>query len=631
MSALLDFSENLSIYFKKSENSIENIDLSSIIPFYNEDIWDMFLYSTSPKNEFKKIDFTLITEENIGYAKLIMALLLAFSRKDNGKLLAISTLIGSYYAQVIVSMSKYASENKISLLDIFISSKHLKDYIKIKIQSNILGHIQGLQQIIKIFHNIGENITGFKVCYDEKLLEEIRLFISARKVLKTQTAIIPTKLLSNATSARWEHIDKIYPKIDNLCAYLKKLMNNKQFGVADKTQPKLYKFYHKDVNDHALTDIFANYNIKGRLDFRNFIINIISTSKHLIHTYTGMRYSEALSLKRDCLKYDKQNKIFKIRGFTTKLHGTKYETEWITDKKIQKVIKILESICSTVNLKYKQENPYLFFSQDMILKTPSSEAILSAADYGKTPELYIESSILTIEESDLVQLETVSPETDWRNKDGFKIGDVWSFKSHQYRRSLAVYSLQSGLVSLGSLKSQLKHITREMSMYYANGSTNIILNQSINPIVSEFKTAKNELEALSYIKNVLFSDEKMYGAYGKLAESTKQNNTTDYKNYVLLNRQDTIKKIQKGAFRYKETPLGGCTHLEVCNSKLTRSLTSCFSCKSGILKNSKVENTIKMQERFISTLPIDSPEYKTESDELQLMKELKSKLIKENT
>ena len=45
-------------------------------------------------------------------------------------------------------------------------------------------------------------------------------------------------------------------------------------------------------------------------------------------------------------------------------------------------------------------------------------------------------------------------------------------------------------------------------------------------------------------------------------------------------------------------------------------------------KNSKVENTIKMQERFISTLPIDSPEYKTESDELQLMKELKSKLIK---
>ena len=54
MSALLDFSENLSIYFKKSENSIENIDLSSIIPFYNEDIWDMSLYSTSPKNEFKK-------------------------------------------------------------------------------------------------------------------------------------------------------------------------------------------------------------------------------------------------------------------------------------------------------------------------------------------------------------------------------------------------------------------------------------------------------------------------------------------------------------------------------------------------------------------------------------------------
>ena len=629
MSALLKFSEDLSAFFGRNKSFPESVNIKSIIPFYDENIWDMSLYSTSPKNEHKKIDFTLIDKEHSHQAKLIMVLLLAFSRKDNGRLLAMSTLIGSYYAQVIVSISKYASGNNISLLDVFTNRVYMRNYIKTKIKSDTIGHIQGLQQMVNIFHDIGEKIVGFRVYYDKKLLSEIKSFLSIKRANKTQTAIIPPRILHNVTKSRWEHIDKIYPNIDNLCKYLSKIMKNKHFGIADKTQPKLYKHYYKNINSLDLDDIFKDYKINGRVDFRNFIIRIMSTSKHLIHTYTGMRYSEVLSLKKNCIAYDKQNKIYKIKGFTSKLHGIKYETEWITDKKIKKVVDILELICDTVNLKYKQENPYLFFSQDMILKEPSKEAVANASDYGRTPELEIDPLKIIIENNDIIQLETVSPETDWRNRDGFKIGDVWKFKSHQYRRSLAVYSLQSGLVSLGSLKSQLKHITREMSMYYANGSTNIILNQSNNPIVSEFKTAKNELEALSFIKNVLFSDETMHGAYGKLAEGLKQNNTMSYKDYVLHNKKDTTNKIKKGEFKYKETPLGGCTHLEVCNSKLTRSLTSCFSCESGILKSSKVNNTIKMQERFIKTLPIDSPEYKTESDELNLMKELKAKLIRD--
>ena len=63
-------------------------------------------------------------------------------------------------------------------------------------------------------------------------------------------------------------------------------------------------------------------------------------------------------------------------------------------------------------------------------------------------------------------LEQIEFNRDWRNDENFKIGQPWHFKNHQYRRSLAVYSIQSNIVSLGSLQKQFKHLFREMSYYY---------------------------------------------------------------------------------------------------------------------------------------------------------------------
>ncbi|MGI2228231.1 hypothetical protein [Shewanella frigidimarina] len=37
---------------------------------------------------------------------------------------------------------------------------------------------------------------------------------------------------------------------------------------------------------------------------------------------------------------------------------------------------------------------------------------------------------------------------------------------------MAVYAAQSGLVSMGSLQQQLKHLLKEVTFYYANGAEN---------------------------------------------------------------------------------------------------------------------------------------------------------------
>lgn len=108
-----------------------------------------------------------------------------------------------------------------------------------------------------------------------------------------------------------------------------------------------------------------------------------------------------------------------------------------------------------------------------------------------------------------------------RNYKDIEIGKAWRFRSHQYRRSLAVYSIQSGIVSLGALQIQLKHQFREMTLYYSNGASYAkkLFNIPRDHIANDFDQIKPELETLAYIKEVLFSEDKLYGGHGKFVEN----------------------------------------------------------------------------------------------------------------
>lgn len=209
------------------------------------------------------------------------------------------------------------------------------------------------------------------------------------------------------------------------------------------------------------------------------------------------------------------------------------------------------------------------------------------------------------------------------------VGEVWNFKSHQYRRSLAIYSIQSGLVSLGALQKQLKHTFREMTLYYANGASlaRKIFDLPKEHIAKDFDKLKPELDALSYIKEVLFSNENLHGTQGRLVEKNYQEE--DLNIFLAENRERTIKKFKQGDIAYKETALGACVSLEACDSSLTRSFTACLECDSSILKKSKLEKTIEQQKKFLHLLNKNSIEYRTELEELKSLENIQNKIIKD--
>jgi hypothetical protein len=149
-------------------------------------------------------------------------------------------------------------------------------------------------------------------------------------------------------------------------------------------------------------------------------------------------------------------------------------------------------------------------------------------------------------------------------------------------------------------------------------------------IANDFETLKPEIDALTYIHEVLFSNENLFGAHGKFVEQNfKSYHKENLANFILENKHKTIKQFKNGEISYKGTALGGCIATEACDSRLTRSVTACLECHGAVLKKSKIDNVIQNHKIFMEILDKNSIEYNTEMSDLKILEEISAKLIKE--
>jgi integrase len=453
-----------------------------------------------------------------------------------------------------------------------------------------------------------------------------------------QTEIIPSRILAESIRQRWIQIDEIENNLNNIVNFLEEyLSTDKYCEIISITKKKQKKFNDKIewinfINKHNLEKLFKKYNVANRLSFKKFIIDIQGTSKHIILAYTGMRNGEALNLKIDCLdKKELSDGICRLITSTSKLSGRKQESKWVTTKKIEKVIHILKSIAVVISSFYKTniKDIPLFITTELLLDKQYARTLKTRKNFLYFNELKLDYNDLKITDSDKKEIQEIEFN---RNYKDIEIGKAWRFRSHQYRRSLAVYSIQSGIVSLGALQIQLKHQFREMTLYYSNGASYAkkLFNIPRDHIANDFDQIKPELETLAYIKEVLFSEDKLYGGHGKFVENNlKQKEQSDFNEYFFENRNKILKQFKNGEIAYKRTALGGCISTEPCDSKLTCSIIACFDCHGSILEKSRVNNVILKQKEFISFLDANSIEYRTELEELNKLEDLKNKLIKE--
>lgn len=362
----------------------------------------------------------------------------------------------------------------------------------------------------------------------------------------------------------------------------------------------------------------------------------------LIVAYTGMRRSEALSLKYDCMSIKKRRygRIRHIIGITTKLTKTRFETSWVTCSQVVPALKAAQSVCKLIanSLYISDENLNsfpLFISRAYltlsVVNSRTGKRDIGDYKVGALQPRKFEESMrqVLITQEDLEELTEVAPFQDW-NLDGlYSIGENWPITVHQLRRSLAVYAAKSGLVRHSSLRRQLKHLSVEMSLYYARGSSRVrsIFNPSPDHIIHEFSKEKlAELDSILYIRDVLMRYEDVHGGH---AEVLKTQGLYAGTAITLSDKKKTMDDFKKGKKAWRPTFLGGCTSIDGCKTVAHPTLTKCVvgsGCNEAAILPEKVDTAISMQNKLISVLDVTSIEYRSEVAQLEDLMRIKEEI-----
>ena len=560
--------------------------------------------------------------------------------------------LSSYLMGLIKPLCFYAENEQISIFDVMSSKQHTAMLVKLNMGKS--KFVINFIPFIKMFNSIREDKLGFVINIDSVVITKVKKAqLEAENNIK-QTPIIPPRLYGNYINQAWDAITE-YEEVEKKILNIMNLRAIKSLGKRKgKEQDKAIK---SCLEDASISDLMFRRGLVTQVGFdvraiTRYLNCVRHACKDLIHIYSGMRYNEALNLPDRCYRKDpiKKRKNARLLGHTFKYTGYKSPGNWVTTYEIERVIKILNSqneilFKSAINKNFVKRDEISELSQEPWPLFISTRYLNKRCTRAKSEQLTI-SKLMTslpqregngkynclynseqfkITEQDLVFLQRFEPERDWE-LEGICVGEIWNFTSHQFRRSLAVYSRQSGLVSIGSVQTQLHHLFIETSYYYANNAENCTFDVTDKDHMSK-EFAKNTATAdfAAYIFDIMFSEEPLHGVQGKIEERTMRQ-VKDKETWIKENRKETEKKFSKGLLAHSDTPLGSCSSTEWCNEKLIRNIVGCIGCKQASLKLSKIERTIEIQVVFIESLSTDSVEYRSEKEDLEELIALRNRV-----
>ena len=575
-----------------------------VLSYYGDDIWDLTPYSKKKNTiTFSQIQSDKLKEE----AKRLLYLYMIYG-DGRGKTVPSGMTIRCKFL-MIKSLCDYAYNKGKSLDDIF-SDKRLLRYYIVKI-----GHISPnqsslLKTILELLERLSLGRTGFR--YESNKSNKKLLMSITRRYHDSlnQTLLIPVTIYASAAKNRWDHISIIEKNLKMFVQFLSQFIQHKGFALGNTRSLTEEEIIHSctwntAVKKYKLEKIFDQYDVTSRVNIPSFITNIQATCRHLIHQYTGMRENECRMLLHHCWQEKTSHMPSRIFGYESKVHGLKTPQVWITHDNIKRVIDILNAIgkpmyegyCSHLDVR-----PLMirtgFMMQPLNARSINEAVPNSLSNINELP-LDIEGIKITKEHIH-EELMAIEPMRNWDEHAWIKEGEQWRFNSHQYRRSLAIYALGSGLVSLHAIKEQFGHIIIAMTAYYGNGYKSARrLDGSTDQnkhIANYMQSNKHIVEALSYQKNVLLSNSPLWGPNGLFLEKHVIAKTSIERQMVMQRTPQLIKQFKDGTLQYQETAMGGCTNSYECDKFLLPDFfTSCIGCNDSIHMLVKIERLAEKQ------------------------------------
>jgi len=546
------------------------------------------------------------------------------------------------YARVFRAMGAYCEKNGVAFDLLWQSSDLLEDFCssldeksEIKNTARAMSVLMAMDPVTDIGFELGcaALISG--------LHERINQYPKNR-----QTPPMPTRIYSIVLATFSRELDEFSAVEDRYLALVRRIVSLCEIPAKERRTLADISWL---LDEYNLAEYFANKELASTVGGVSAGLSAIQVICRLtVIAYSGMRRSEALALPYKCASQERSFGMVHhlLEGRTTKLeHGRIRRTRWVTSREGFRAVNIARRIAVTIYEAIgdvpkggvERINRYPLFIAPSYLRFTSKPSYQKGQDAYQTSDTRLSSrsfkQLMTrlcplIEEQDLDELEQIDIERVWRDESDYQPGKPWPLRMHQFRRSLALYAQRSGIVSLPSLRRQLQHITKEMSLYYSKGSIfakNFIEDEPDEyneHICKEWREAKPVAEAIAFLRDVVFSEERLFGAAGIFEEQKK-------KRGQVVDRNVTILQFKKGLTAYKETPFGGCVKIGECDKVGIRLMgVLCLEdCKSIVIKLSKLNRAIAQQQHLIELMDPSSPTYVMEKIDLDAMLKARTRCV----
>lgn len=609
---------------------------------YGDDIWDLSAYH--PLGRSARIDMKTLgpAEADQSISRTITNdirwLLFVLMALRHGPSLSLATIRS--YLRLLRTMGRFALRHEQSITGLLENVALMRVFV-----SDACGaDLAATRSLLNTLHELGESAIGFKPVslHAVSILETLA---AGLKEKKRQHPPIPTRIYTQIISrlsgaiTSFQAVSERYIALVEAChaspTLGRSIVLQQRWNRATSSTSGPQEQFADLLARFRLTDYFNEWDLVQTVQgMGKGLSDVQLVCKLQIQLFSGMRSSEALSLTYSCLAERRTNgrEHLEIQGQTTKLNnGTAKTAKWVTNgdgahaarcaQSIARMIYALNGV-SAEELDSRGDEYPLFVSASylgfagVIPHSTTGTFASSHLDTFNMKELFTR-ILPVITDADLHELEQVDPHRAWRSEEQFEVGRLWPLTSHQFRRSLALYASRSGLVTLPSLRRQLHHITEAMSRYYATGSAYAVdlLTGHAGHFGVEWQKTQPESEALAYFKNVLLSDDRLFGGHGTWVELHGQLTRAA----LLKEREETVKLFKKGEMSFRETPLGGCTSVEPCEKRPLRSVVSCLDCGQAVIKMPKLAMVINAQESLVRSLDPGTVEGRAESDDLSIM------------
>lgn len=349
--------------------------------------------------------------------------------------------------------------------------------------------------------------------------------------------------------------------------------------------------------------------------FNKLMFDIKKASFICCAAFTGMRVHEIFELTKASYIERTINgtKYSFVKSKTTKLNSSIKEEEWVASPIVKKAIMLVHSITKSQreqllfsahefeckgdyvqSNKYKEDSECLWLNQRFRLNVP---VVIDKKDWNPHLKSFVKDVGACFSHADVKEFGMLNPKSV-RNR--VLIGTVWPISTHQFRRTLATFTVRHHLGGTSALKQQYKHLYKEMTDWYTNGAINAAIHD-IN-LDKDFQNLINEMD-LDYMateyNRFWNTDEYLSGGKGKEIMNVRasSNKPTIYSSW------DSIRKaVEKGHLTLNGTLHSYCSAGEKCQMDEVVNPAFCSDCGSSIIDSDKVEKWGSRRSRCIRML-----------------------------